>query len=112
MGMHYHCLKNPCGPELVLCILYSYPVAEQAMKARKEIADYIKSGRIERARIRVSKDVTMSCYVEGRQTHPKNATCIHKQLPNMAMNIIKSFLVPTMSWRSLSCTCHQMFCYG
>lgn len=29
--------------------------AEQALKARKEIADYIKGGRIERARIRVSR---------------------------------------------------------
>ena len=33
---------------------FSCLVAEQALKARKEIADYIKSGRIERARIRVS----------------------------------------------------------
>lgn len=30
-------------------------LAEQALKARKEIADYIKAGRIERARIRVRK---------------------------------------------------------
>lgn len=30
-----------------------YSVAETAMKARREIADYMKSGRIERARIRV-----------------------------------------------------------
>ena len=29
-------------------------IAETAMKARREIADYMKSGRIERARIRVS----------------------------------------------------------
>lgn len=34
--------------------IFSYQLAEQALKARKEIADYIKSGRIERARIRVS----------------------------------------------------------
>ena len=33
--------------------------AETAVKARREIADYMKSGRIERARIRVSSAVAM-----------------------------------------------------
>ena len=35
-----------------MCV--SLSAAETAMKARREIADYMKSGRIERARIRVS----------------------------------------------------------
>ena len=36
-------------------ILYMHSdTAETAVKARREIADYMKSGRIERARIRVS----------------------------------------------------------
>ena len=33
--------------------------AETAVKARREIAEYMKSGRIERARIRVSSAVAM-----------------------------------------------------
>ena len=37
--------------------------AETAMKARREIADYMKSGRIERARIRVSLPVTAAVSV-------------------------------------------------
>ena len=32
---------------------FIYPLGEQAMKARKEIADYIKTHRLERARVRV-----------------------------------------------------------
>lgn len=37
------------------CSTHTTPsAAETAMKARREIADYMKSGRIERARIRVS----------------------------------------------------------
>ena len=45
-----------CVDHCVLFTILSSPLitAEQALKARKEIADYIKSGRIERARIRVS----------------------------------------------------------
>lgn len=38
-------------------------VAEEAMKARREIADYIKNKRTERARIRVSYSVSWNCYV-------------------------------------------------
>ena len=41
------------------CTRYVY-AAEGAMKARREIADYMKSGRIERARIRVSHTVYTS----------------------------------------------------
>jgi hypothetical protein len=35
--------------------------AETAVKARREIADYMKSGRIERARIRVSWHALSLC---------------------------------------------------
>ncbi len=38
---------------MVYTVLLSL-IAEVAMKARREIADYIKNNRIERARIRVS----------------------------------------------------------
>ena len=37
-----------------VCVYVFLSAAETAMKARREIADYMKSGRIERARIRVS----------------------------------------------------------
>ena len=39
---------------LLFIYIYIFIVAEQALKARKEIADYMKAGRLERARIRVS----------------------------------------------------------
>ena len=37
-----------------MCVCPAHSPAETAMKARREIADYMKSGRLERARIRVS----------------------------------------------------------
>lgn len=38
----------------VVTMFFPYLAAEEAMKARREIADYIKNKRTERARIRVS----------------------------------------------------------
>ncbi len=35
------------------CLFLILQLAEQALKARKEIADFIKAGRLERARIKV-----------------------------------------------------------
>ena len=40
---------------LCVCLVYFLPAAEGAMKARREIADYLKNKRTERARIRVRK---------------------------------------------------------
>ena len=39
--------------EMLLLFIIVFIAAEQALKARKEIADYMKAGRLERARIRV-----------------------------------------------------------
>lgn len=46
-----------------MSITCTYTTAETAMKARREIADYMKSGRIERARIRVSCGKKHICVV-------------------------------------------------
>ena len=45
-----------------------YPlVAEQAMKSRKEIAEYIKADRVERARIRVEHIIREDYLVEAME---------------------------------------------
>ena len=46
------CVLSPLF--IIICCVLSMVVAEGAMKARREIADYMKNQRIERARIRVS----------------------------------------------------------
>lgn len=43
------------------------PVAEQAMKSRKEIAEYIKADRVERARIRVEHIIREDYLVEAME---------------------------------------------
>lgn len=52
---------------LALCHI-NYPlVAEQAMKSRKEIAEYIKADRVERARIRVEHIIREDYLVEAME---------------------------------------------
>ena len=59
----YRVIRPPPPPAKYTLTCWSCttsPAAEVAMKARREIADYMKSGRIERARIRVSGECCLS----------------------------------------------------
>lgn len=82
------------------------PPAEQAMKARKEIADYIKSGRIERARIRVSQ---ASVYqYDSACVHVISWSCgcavmMSRDLPQVEHIIREDYLVEAMEVIELYC---------
>lgn len=52
---------------LALCHAVYPLVAEQAMKSRKEIAEYIKADRVERARIRVEHIIREDYLVEAME---------------------------------------------
>lgn len=56
---------------LILCVIYIFyslaHVAELAQKARKEIADYLSSGKDERARIRVEHIIREDYLVEAME---------------------------------------------
>lgn len=50
-------------------------LAELALKARKEIADYIQAGKEDRARIRVSRDVNTHLLSQSHAFHILIMSC-------------------------------------
>lgn len=53
----------------------THTAAEEALKARREIADYIKNKRTERARIRVSQPASWNYDVVGCGTWSCDTSC-------------------------------------
>ena len=67
---------------------YAISPAETAMKARREIADYMKSGRIERARIRVSVKPQEVAYTEHSISLPFHHSNAVGEMAGFCMSLL------------------------